>query len=216
MIRVILVDDHAIIRNGIRVLLQDEPDLTVVGEAGNGLELLALLAHTPADVVLMDMNMPGMDGHQATLRLQQEQPQIRVVVLSMLDHEEYVSRMMEAGAAGYVLKSAGRDEILYAIRTVAAGRQFLCSEIGFAVLQKLHSSVASPHTPDSKSISALSRRETEVLRLIAEGLTTHEIAERLFTSKRTIETHRQNIIDKTQVKNTAALVKYAITKGLIE
>ncbi|UYZ64729.1 response regulator [Hymenobacter weizhouensis] len=216
MIRVVLVDDHAIIRDGVRSLLQDEADLTVVGEAGNGLELLELLAHTSADVVLMDMNMPEMNGFETTRRLQQSYPNVRVVVLSMLDHEQYVRQMREAGAAGYVLKSAGRDEIVYAIRTVAAGRQHLCPEIGLTLLDKLRAlHNTSDHNPEGKPPGLLSRRETEVLKLIAEGLTTNEIADRLFTSKRTIETHRQNIIEKTQVKNTAALVKYAVTQGLI-
>ncbi|QJX45479.1 response regulator transcription factor [Hymenobacter taeanensis] len=215
MIRIILVDDHTIIRDGIRALLSDQEGLEVVGEAGNGQDLLALLATTPTDVVLMDMNMPVMDGMEATKRLREEYPQVHVLALSMLDHEEYINRMFEAGAYGYVLKNAGKLEIVYAIRTVANGRQFLCSELGVKFLQKLMQAATPNVVATAKKTDGLSKRETEVLQLIAEGLTNAEIAEKLFTSKRTIETHRQNIIEKTQAKNTAALISYAVRQGLL-
>ena len=126
MIRIILVDDHTIIRDGIRALLSDQEGIEVVGEAGNGQDLLELLATTAVDVVLMDMNMPIMDGMEATRRLREEYPEVRVLALSMLDDEEYINRMFEAGATGYVVKNAGKLEIVYAIRTVANGRQFRC------------------------------------------------------------------------------------------
>jgi DNA-binding NarL/FixJ family response regulator len=215
MIRVILVDDHTIIRDGVRALLSEQEGLEVVGEAGNGQELLEMLAHTPADVVLMDINMPVMDGVEATRLLQEEHPQVRVLALSMLDHEEYVNRMFEAGAVGYVLKNAGKLEIVYAIRTVAQGRQFLCAELGVKFLSKLMRTPTQDASAPVKRPDTLSKRETEVLQLIAEGLTNAEIAEKLFTSKRTIETHRQNIIEKTQAKNTAALISYAVRQGLL-
>ncbi|SHJ67248.1 two component transcriptional regulator, LuxR family [Hymenobacter daecheongensis DSM 21074] len=217
MIRIILTDDHTILREGIRALLQGEPDLQVVGEAASGQELLALLAHTPADVVLLDLNMPGMDGFAALGLLQLQYPALKVLVLSMLDHEKYVARTLESGARGYILKNADSAEIMHAIRTVAEGRLFLCTEIGLDLLRKL-SPLAPEKTfdPAAKAPHELSGRELEVLKLIAEGLTNAEIADKLFTSKRTIETHRQNIIEKTQAKNTAALVKYAVNQGLIE
>ncbi|TGD79800.1 response regulator [Hymenobacter wooponensis] len=215
MIRIILVDDHTIIRDGIRALLSGQEDITVVGEASNGEELLKLLESSSADVVLMDMNMPVMDGMEATRRIREEYPQVHVLALSMLDHEEYINRMFEAGALGYVLKNAGKLEIVYAIRTVARGRQFLCSELGVKFLQKLMQAPAPDVTATAKKTDGLSKRETEVLQLIAEGLTNAEIAEKLFTSKRTIETHRQNIIEKTQAKNTAALISYAVRQGLL-
>lgn len=220
MIRTILVDDHAIIREGISYLLQQEPDIDVIEQAGNGQELLDKLATLPADVVLMDINMPVLDGEAATRRVRALYPQTYVLILSMLDHEAYISRMMEAGASGYILKNAGKEEIIFGIRTVAAGRQFLCSELGFQLLRKLQgpgnivSPEASPKEPVKKEC-ILSRRELEVLTLISEGLTTNEIADRLYNSKRTIETHRQNMMEKAQVKNTASLIKYAISNGLI-
>lgn len=215
MIRVLLTDDHAILRDGIRALLSLQPDLEVVGEAGNGQELLTLLATTPADVVLMDINMPVMDGFATITQLQEQYPEVRVLVLSMLNHENYVHRMLEAGAMGYVLKNADILEITYAIRTVAAGRQFLCTEIGMDMLYKIMRTTTPPTDTTRPKVGELSKRELEVLRLISEGMTNAEIADKLFTSKRTIETHRQNIIEKTQAKNTAALIKYAVSNGLL-
>ncbi|MGY2131152.1 response regulator [Hymenobacter sp. HD11105] len=215
MIRVILADDHAIIRDGIRALLLEDKGLEVLAEAGNGQELLDILATTPCDVVMMDVNMPLMDGFAAMPHLRQDFPEVKVLILSMLDHPNYVARMLDAGASGYVLKNADISEITHAIRTVAAGRQYLCTEIGLTLLQQV--STAAP-LPDNgvRKPNDLSKRELEVLALIAEGMTNAEIADKLFTSKRTIETHRQNIIEKTQAKNTAALIKYAVSQGLIE
>ncbi|RAK66842.1 response regulator [Hymenobacter edaphi] len=212
MIRLLLVDDHTIIRDGIQALLADVPDFQVVGQARNGRELLDTLPDTPADVVLMDLNMPELSGFEAVPLLRQQFPQVRVLILSMLDHEKYVQQVLEAGALGYVLKNASKEEIVHAIRTVAAGKPFLCTEIGLNLLSKL---VQGPAAPAAKKPSDLSNRETEVLKLIAEGLTNAEIADKLFTSKRTIETHRQNIIEKTQAKNTAALIKFAMENGLL-
>lgn len=219
MTRLLLADDHAILRSGIRALLSAEADLLLVGEAGNGAELLALLETTPADVVLMDINMPVLDGYAAMQELHQHYPALRVLVLTMLDHENYVLRMLEAGAAGYVLKNAPITEIIHAIRTVATGQRFLCSEIALNLLYKFASHPPAPVAEESGPALPpgveLTNRELEVLRLLAEGLTNAEIADKLFASKRTIETHRQNIITKTQAKNTAALIKLALGWGLI-
>jgi DNA-binding NarL/FixJ family response regulator len=215
MIRLLLVDDHTIIRDGIQALLADVPDFQVMGQARNGRELLDMLPTTPADVVLMDLNMPELSGFDTVPLLRQQFPEVRILILSMLDHEKYVQQVLEAGALGYVLKNASKEEIVYAIRTVGAGRPFLCTEVGLALLQKLVQ-VPPAAAAGAKKPSDLSNRETEVLKLIAEGLTNAEIADKLFTSKRTIETHRQNIIEKTQAKNTAALIKYAMETGLLQ
>ncbi|WP_375417207.1 response regulator [uncultured Hymenobacter sp.] len=218
MTRLLLADDHAIIRDGIRALLSAEEDLLIAGEAGNGAELLTLLETTPADVVLMDVNMPVLDGYATMQELRQRYPALRVLVLSMLDHENYVARMLDAGAAGYILKNSSIAEIAFAIRMVATGQRFLCSEIGFNLLYKLTSSPLQPekNAPTLPPGVELTGRELEVLRLIAEGFTNQEIADKLFTSKRTIETHRQNIITKTQARNTAALIKLALDWRLIK
>ena len=218
MTRLLLADDHTILRDGIRALLSAEPDLEVVGEASNGAEVLTILETTPVDVVLMDVQMPVLDGFATMPELRRRFPEVRVLALSMLDHENYVARMLEAGALGYVLKNAAISEITYAIRTVAAGNPFLCTEIGLNLLYKLTNGAAQPEETAAALPPPgieLTNRELEVLRLIAEGFTNQEIADKLFTSKRTIETHRQNIIAKTQAKNTAALIKLAVSRGLI-
>jgi DNA-binding NarL/FixJ family response regulator len=217
MTRIILADDHTILRDGIRALLSADADLDVVGEASNGAEVLAMLETTPADVVLMDVQMPVLDGFATMPELRRRFPEVRVLVLTMLDHENYVARMFDAGALGYVLKNAAISEITHAIRTVAGGNQFLCTEIGLNMLYKAVAQSASVSIDDAggHAGSELTARELEVLKLIAEGLTNGEISDKLFTSKRTIETHRQNIIAKTQAKNTAALIKLAVSRGLI-
>ncbi|MGY3089094.1 DNA-binding NarL/FixJ family response regulator [Hymenobacter sp. UYAg731] len=217
MTRLLLADDHTILRDGIRALLSAEPDLEVVGEASNGAEVLALLETTPVDVVLMDVQMPVLDGFATMPELRQRFPEVRVLVLTMLDHENYVARMLEAGALGYVLKNAAISEITHAIRTVATGNPFLCTEIGLNMLYKAVAQRSSTEDAAAEGHSGadLTARELEVLKLIAEGMTNGEIADKLFTSKRTIETHRQNIIAKTQAKNTAALIKLAVGRGLI-
>jgi DNA-binding NarL/FixJ family response regulator len=214
MSRIFLVDDHTIVRDGLRALFANEPDITIVGEASNGQELLDRLPTTPADVVMLDANMPVLDGLATTQRLRTEYPHIRILILSMLAHERYIGQLFDAGAAGYVLKSAEKGEILVAIQTIIAGRQFLCSDLGLNMLRKV---LAKDDEPEEVAkASRLSRRESEVLQLLSEGLTTNEIAEKLFTSKRTIETHRQNILEKTQTKNTAALIRMAVTQGLLD
>ncbi len=215
MTRLFLVDDHLMVRNGIRSLLAAEPGITTVGEASNGQELLDSLPTTPTDLVMLDINMPVLDGLATTLRLRQEFPAVRILVLSMLMHERYIGQMFEAGALGYILKNAERNEIVMAIQTVAAGKQFLCNELGIVMLNKVLNGEI-PAEPAAKKTSQLTRRELEVLHLLSEGLTTSEIAEKLFTSKRTIETHRQNMLGKTQTKNTAALIKLAVLQGLIK
>ena len=217
MTRLLLADDHTILRDGIRSLLLAEPDLDIVGEASNGAEVLTLLETHPADVVLMDVQMPVLDGFATMPELRRRFPDVRVLVLTMLDHENYVARMFEAGALGYVLKNAAIAEITFAIRRVAAGHPFLCTEIGMNMLYKAvaQASALSPEGDPARAGNDLTARELEVLKLIAEGLTNGEIADRLFTSKRTIETHRQNIIGKTHAKNTAALIKLAVSRGLI-
>ena len=217
MTRLLLADDHTILRDGIRALLSAEADLDVVGEAGNGAEVLEILENTPADVVLMDVQMPVLDGFATMPELRRRFPNVRVLVLTMLDNENYVARMLEAGALGYVLKNAAITEITYAIRTVAAGNPFLCTEIGLNMLYKAVAQTATTSSgeADGHTGADLTSRELEVLKLIAEGFTNSEISYQLFTSKRTIETHRQNIIAKTQAKNTAALIKLAVSRGLI-
>jgi len=214
MTRLFIVDDHAVLRNGLRALLSQEPGIEVVGTAANGQELLDQLPDVPTDVVLLDMNMPVLDGVATTQRLAAEYPHVRVLMLSMVDQPRSIGHAFAAGAQGYILKNADKAEIVVAIQTMMAGKRFLCSEVGLNLLEQVLASspvaAAAPSAP-----SPLSRREQEVLQLVANGLTTQQIADQLFTSRRTVETHRQNILEKTGAKNTAALVRYAIAQGFL-
>lgn len=219
MINVVLVDDHKIIRDGLKALLKGE-EINVIGEAAGGLELLDLLETNSPDLIIMDVNMPGLDGFETLKQVRERFPEQKVLILSMLDHEKYVTKMLDLGASGYALKNIGRDELLCGIRLIDGGNKFIGTDLSLALLQKLQqnpaSHISSFDQSSAKKASDLSNREIEVLRLIAEGLTNAEIADKLFTSKRTIESHRQNIIEKTQVKNTAALIKYALNNGIID
>lgn len=210
MIRLFVVDDHTVLRNGLRALFQQEALIEVVGEAENGEQLLAQLPTTPCDVVLLDLHMPGLDGLATTQRLQAEFPDVRVLILSMADNERAIGQVVAAGALGYVLKNTGHDEIVVGVRAVAAGKRFLCSELGLVMLGKVLAGVSEVAAKPTNSLTA---REQEILRLVADGLTTAQIADKLFTSPRTVETHRQNIMEKTGAKNTAALVKAAASQG---
>ena len=210
MIRLFLADDHAILRDGLRALFEQEPSLHVVGEAESGEQLLARLPATPCDVVLLDLHMPGLDGLATTRRLRAEFPAVRILILSMADHERAIGEVLLAGASGYVLKSAGHEEIVAGVRAVAGGKRFLCSELGLTMLEKLLTGTAEPAR---QLMSGLSAREQVILRLVADGMTTAQIAEKLFTSPRTVESHRQHIMAKTGTKNTATLVKAAVSQG---
>ena len=210
MIRLFIVDDHAVLRDGLRALFQQQGELEVVDEAEGGEQLLAQLPATPCDVVLLDRHMPGLDGLATTQRLRAEFPDVQVLILSMNDHALTIGQVMNAGASGYVLKNASHDEILVGVRAVAAGKRFLCSELGLTLLDKV---VNDAPEINAKAPSGLTEREMEILQLVADGLTNAQIAEKTFTSQRTVETHRQNILEKTGSKNTAALVKCAASKG---
>ncbi|MGI4742647.1 MAG: response regulator [Janthinobacterium lividum] len=214
MIRVFIVDDHVLIRDGLRTLLAADPKFEIVGEASNGLALLDQLPTVAADVVLLDLNMPVLDGLATTHRLREEHPHVRILLLSMMTHEHTIGEALAAGAHGYVLKNADKHEIITALQVVISGKRFLCSEIGLSLLEKLLGLESSPSTKSSGAL--LTHREREILQLVASGLTNQQIADKLFTSRRTVETHRQNLLEKTGVNNTPALVKYAMEQGLLQ
>ena len=216
MIRVFIVDDHTLIRDGLRALLEADPLFEVVGEAGNGQALLDLLPTVAADVVLLDLNMPVLDGLATTHRLREEYPHLRILLLSMMTHERTIGEALAAGAHGYVLKNADKYEVVAALQGVASGKRFLCSEIGLGLLEKLLLQEPRPPAPGTSPGVHLTHREREILQLVASGLTNQEIADKLFTSKRTVESHRQNLLEKTGVRNTPALVKYAMEHGLLK
>ncbi|WP_426059859.1 LuxR C-terminal-related transcriptional regulator [Hymenobacter sp. B1770] len=213
MIRLFLTDGHSPTREALR---KDTgvAGVEVVGEAGTGEELLAQLAEAAPTVVLLDLSLPGPDVFALLPALREQYPQLRVLARGELTNEHYVARSFDLGAHGYVLKNVLPAELMYGVSTVAAGRRFLCSSIGVALLGRLF--MGNPGASDeARAALGLSKREIEVLGLVAEGMTNAEIATKLFTSKRTIETHRQNIIAKTQAKNTAALIKLAARQGLL-
>jgi DNA-binding NarL/FixJ family response regulator len=213
MIRLFLVDDHAVLREGLRLLFEQEPDLTIVGEAANGQLLLDQLPTTPADVVLLDLNMPVLGGVATAERLHNDYPALRILILSMVADIQSIQQTLAAGAHGYLLKNASKEEVLAGIRLVITGQRFLSSEIGLTLLEEAGRAPAT--LPAYPGQARLSRREHEILQLVAQGLTTTEIAIRLFTSRRTVETHRQHTLEKTGCKNTAALISYASTYGLL-
>ncbi len=227
MIRVIIADDHKLVRDGLKSLLaQVAADMEVVGEAANGREVLALLETTEADVVLMDVDMPELNGIDTVRHLARQFPGVKVLMLTMANNEQWVLESVQAGAQGYLLKSAGHKELLTAIRTVAEGEEYFGTDLTKMLLKKVQAAgkvLAAPDpppapgvdTPSSKPVVPLSPRELEVMRLIAKGYTNHQIAEMLFTSRRTVETHRQNLLEKTGTNNTATLVLYAASNGLL-
>ncbi len=211
-LRVLLVDDHEIVRTGLRMLFQAEPDIVIVGEAGSGEAAIAAVAALKPDVVVMDIAMPGMSGIEATRQIKAISPETAVLALTMHEEEPYFFQMLEAGASGYVPKRAAADDLVSAIRIVAQGQVFLYPSLARLLVQDyLQREVADqPETAD-----LLTPREREVLTLIAEGLTNREIAEALVISVKTVDRHRENIMHKLNLHNRVELVKYAIAKGLI-
>ncbi|MBA3665049.1 MAG: response regulator transcription factor [Bacteroidetes bacterium] len=213
-VNIFLVEDHDIVRQGIRALLNDESGITVVGEACNGAEALTKLKHLTPNVVLMDMNMPVMGGLECTRKLKISHPDLKVLVLSMHDHESHLIDMLDAGAQGYIVKNTSKDELVFAIKKVAGNGVYMGPEFTLNMLAKYKA--ASGFIGNTPKISIpITEREKDVLNLIAEGLTNTEMAQKLFTSVRTIETRRKNLLTKTGTTNTATLIKFAVLNGLV-
>ena len=216
MLNLILAEDHNIVRNGIRMLLESDKDISIAGEAVNGREVLDMIASgIKADIVLADINMPELDGISLIKELKQSSPETRIVMLSMLDNEKYVSQAFSEGASGYLLKNVSADELVFALKHVSIGGKYLCSELSIRLLDKLMQSSVIPINQTNPQID-FSMREIEILHLIAEGLTNNEMSDKLFISKRTIEGHRQSLIEKTGSRNTAALIRFAVLSGIVQ
>jgi DNA-binding NarL/FixJ family response regulator len=209
-IRVVLADDHTLVRAGIRALLDRMPDVEVVGEAGEGWEAVAQVAATRPDVLLADVAMPGMGGLEAAERLRREFPDVRVVMLSMHANEEYVLQALRAGASGYLLKDAASVELDLALRAAVSGQTYLSPAISRQMIDSYMTRVAGGATPEP-----LTPRQREILRLIAEGKSTKEIAFALTISVKTVETHRSQLMDRLDIHDVAGLVKYAIRTGIV-
>lgn len=208
-IRVLLVDDHRLLREALRDALVREPDITVAGEAGDGRSTLELAAKLAPDVIVLDIGLPDLNGIEVAARLLEAQPDVKIVALSAYADKRFVSEMLHAGAAAYVTKSSAATELVRAIRAVAAGQSYLCPEVAGAVVSEVRG------RGQRGAAERLGRREREVLRLIAEGARSLEIAEQLHISPGTVEVHRRNIMRKLGLRTVAELTKYAIREGLI-
>ena len=207
--RIALVDDHALFRTGLKGLLEHSLDCSVVAEASSGEEFLELLPELETDLVFMDFSMGGLDGAQTTEQALAQRPDLRIITLSMFGEESYYTRMVKAGARGFLLKDSSIDEVIEAVETVTSGGNYFSPTLLQNISRNLHS-----HLDENEEL--ISQREHEILVGICRGLSNQEIADELFISKRTVDKHRANILEKTGCKNTAALVVYAIRNGIVE
>jgi DNA-binding NarL/FixJ family response regulator len=208
-IRILLVDDHAVVRNGFRMILDSQPDMEVVGEASNGRQAIAMADTTHPEVVVMDITMPELNGIEATRQIVRDHPSMRVMALSMQKDAVYVREVLRAGAKGYLLKDSSEQDLLAAVRAIHAGKGWLSPGVSDAVLDDYRRHVTDP-------IDLLSPREREVLQMIAESRTNKEIAQSLNLSVYTVEAHRGRIMEKLNLHSVAEMVRFAIRKGLID
>jgi two-component system response regulator NreC len=213
-IRVLIADDHAVVREGIRQIIRREPDLELVGEAADGLETIELTRRMKPDVVVLDVAMPGVSGMEAIHLVKETHPASQIVVLSMYGKESMVHRMLDSGALGYVLKASPSTDVLAAIRAAHRGEYFLSSKIRAEVVSVYLKS--RQDKPPVKGYDLLSEREQQIFRLVAEGNSTNQIADLLFISPKTVEKHRGNVMRKMGLSNTMELIKEAIKVGIID
>jgi len=221
MIRVLLVDDHRIIRDGLKALLMGIKEINIIGECNDGIEVAPFLEKNQVDVVLMDINMPKQNGIITTDIISKQFPEVKIIALTMHQEESYISKILQAGANGYVIKNASRKELVEAITKVNEGNTFFSEDVTNIMMSKyLNNGVRSErknnHSPHDIKVDDLTKRELEILTLIIDEHTNVEIGEKLFISPRTVDTHRRNLLLKIGVKNTAGLVKYALQHHLIE
>ncbi len=213
IIKIILVDDHPMMRDGLRYAIQTQPDMKVVAEAGNGVAALDVVGQHKPDLILMDISMPGANRIDVSLQIRNLYPQIKIIILSGLADEGYVSQTIKAGLNGYMLKANASTELISAIRAVMNGHMFLSPEVTCAVMARYKEFLNTKSTP---AASLLSKRELEVLKLIAEGLRTKEIADRLKIGVKTVDTYRARLMTKLNCNSTIELVRYAIRQGIVE
>lgn len=215
-VKVLIADDHSLVRNGLQMVFQNQSDISIVGEAENGEEVLDLIAKRKPDIVIIDISMPKLNGIEATRRIRQEYPETKVLILTIHDNQEYIYQMVRAGANGYVLKDAGKNELLAAVRALAQGDKFFSPSVSNVMVEEfIRRAQQQASDVGNNAKPRLTQRETEILRHIADGLTNSAIAEKLFLSVRTIDTHRTNIMTKLDIHDTAGLVRYAIQEGLV-
>ncbi len=213
-IKVLVADDHTIVREGVRILLEAQPDIEVVAEAADGREAVAKVQERQPDIVLIDIAMPNLNGLEATRAIKRDYPQVQVIVLTMYESDEYFFQLLNAGASGYVLKKAASADLIAAIRAVYAGDVFLYPSVARRLVSDYLSRVKSGE--EKSSYDGLTAREREVLKLIAEGHTNQAIADKLVISPSTVQTHRTRIMQRLNLHNRAELIQYAMRKGLLD
>jgi DNA-binding NarL/FixJ family response regulator len=215
-IRILLAEDHLVVRNGIKLLLNSQSDLNVVADVNSGKEALEILnSGLEVDIVITDLGMHNIDGLQLIQEVSDRFPKLKVIVLTMLDCEQHVIKAFEYGAKGYLVKNVGSDELIFSIMHVSKGGRYLCEDLTMSFIQSGIERLKGKNFEIEPIELDLTSRELEVLELLGEGYTNLEISKKLFLSKRTVEGHRQNLIDKTKSKNTPALIKFAVLNGLI-
>ena len=215
MIRVGLVDDQAMVRAGLKMILESEPDIDVCGEAADGADALALARDTNPDVILMDIRMPGVDGITAAREVLDQCPRVRIVILTTFDDDEHVYEALRLGASGFLLKSADGDSLVNAVRVVASGEALLAPEVTRRVIEHFASTASGMRTSHTPDLGDLSDREVEVLRLMARGYSNQEIAKELFVSNTTVKTHVSHILTKLGVRDRVQAVVEAYESGIV-
>lgn len=210
-IKVLVTDDHQIIVDGLKSLLNNSADFKVIGEANNGREALKIIENVEVDVVLMDIDMPVMNGIETLKEIRRRRLEVKVIILSMHHEAGMIKSLIDLGAMGYLLKSSPQEELAAAIRKVATGQQYFSTQVTLSLLNKPQNS----NNAESESAGLLTERETEIIKLIAEGFSNKEIGAKLFISHRTVDTHRTNLMKKIQVENIAGLISYAIKNGIV-
>jgi two-component system response regulator NreC len=214
-IKIILTDDHQIVRDGIKAMLTDVAGIRIIAQAGSGQELFDLLRTNYADVIVLDIELPDMSGIDICRQIATDYPLIRILILSMYTGEEFIFKAISEGAKGYLPKNTNRDELVMAIRTVAENREYFSPVIS-GIMLKSYIQKAKSKNADTSDITELSKREIEILRMLAEGYPNTEVAEKLFISIRTVESHKSHIMQKLEIHTTVELVKFAIRNKLIE
>ena len=215
-LKILIVDDHKIVRDGIKSMLANSPEIQILGEASNGKEAIEFIdtSTKETNLVLMDINMPEMNGIQATKQIKKNSSDIKILALTMLNEQQHIRKMIEAGASGYILKSSSQEELIEAIKKISRGHHHFSEEAAQSILQDL---VNPELTKKASDIHIqITDRERDVLQLIVEEYTNQEIADKLFISVRTVDAHRRNLLQKIGAKNTAGLVRYAIEKNLFK
>ncbi len=213
--KILIVDDHEVVRDGLRNILTSLDNISIAGEAGNGEDAVKMYSTLKPDLVIMDISMPGMNGIEATRVIKEKDPDARILILTMHDNQEYLNQIIRSGAKGFILKNTDKEELLEAVKTVSGGDNFFSKDISKLIIDNYIRTAKETEKNDGYKEVPLTKREIEILKLIASGYSNQEIANILYISYNTVDTHRKNIMHKLSIKNTAGLVRYAIEKGLI-